>query len=715
MPPARNEMDLLFNPASVSIIGASAREGSIGYSLVRNIQTSGYAGKIFPVNHKYDEMLGLKCYHSLEELPEQADLTVVAVPAEAVNSVIERACNAGARMFVIISSGFDEVGRHDLTHELVDILKRYGARALGPNVFGVFSASARMNATFGPPQVRVGNIGLISQSGALGVALMGKSVSENMGLSAVVSVGNGADISEAEALDYLGRDDATKVIFMYMEGCKDGRRFLDIASRVSRAKPIIIIKSGSSAKGALAAASHTGSLAGSDKVFSAALKQAGVIRAENLADAFNWTRVLASQPLPKARGTVIVTNGGGVGVLASDSAERHDVVLNDDFEMLDRVFRPTMPQFGSSKNPIDVTGQARNEEYGMALKAALEEESIPSVLALYCTPATMDVNKFATTAIEYTGELAGKKPLVYSIIGGGGVADAINLLNENNLPCYETPDEAVSAMGILYRRWRWLEKETGVPEEFDIDLEAIRAIITRAQEKRQIQLLESDCAEILRIAGLNFPKTGVAKTMDEAVKVAEGIGYPVVMKILSEDIIHKTEYGCVKLDLEDEREVRVAYETIMAEAHSHAPRAKIEGVTITEMVKGATEMICGFSTDPSFGPVVMFGMGGIYVEVMKDVSFRVAPVSRHECESMVKGINSYPILVGARKKAVRDVPKLVEAISRVSYLASNVPEILELDINPLMAMEKGKGCKVVDSRMTIRKANKTEQITEGLP
>ncbi|MBU4070615.1 MAG: CoA-binding protein, partial [Candidatus Thermoplasmatota archaeon] len=481
MPTSGNALDRLFNPKSVSIIGASAREGSIGYSLVRNIQLSGYAGKIFPVNHKYGEVLDLKCFRNLEDLPRQADLTVVAVPAEVVNPVIESACKLGARMFVIISSGFDEVGRHDLTNGLIEILERYGARALGPNVFGVYSSRANMNATFGPPQVRKGNVGLISQSGALGVALMGKSVTESIGLSAVVSVGNEADITESEALNYLGDDPATEVIFMYMEGCKNGREFLDIASRVSRVKPVIMIKSGSSAKGALAAASHTGSLAGSDRVFSSALRQAGVIRADNLSDAFNWVRVLAGQPLPEAGGTVIVTNGGGVGVMASDSAERHDVKLNDDLEMLDRIFRPTMPKFGSSKNPIDVTGQARNEEYGMALKAALEEPSIPSVLALYCTPATMDVKSFANTAIEYTGSMVGRKPLVFSIIGGGDVYDAINLMNEHGLSCYETPDEAVSAMGILHRRWEWLNMEPGVPEEFSMDLDAIMKIITTAQ------------------------------------------------------------------------------------------------------------------------------------------------------------------------------------------------------------------------------------------
>jgi acetyltransferase len=711
----RSNLDLLFNPGSVSVIGASTKEGSIGYSLIQNLKASGYQGEIFPVNQKYDEVLGIRCFKAVEALPHAAELTVVAVPAEAVNGVVEAACIAGARMFIIISSGFDEVGRHDLTHGLLAILDKYGARALGPNVFGVFSAKASMNATFGQPEIRSGNVGLVSQSGALGVAMMGKSVTDSIGLSAVVSVGNEADISEAEALEYLGNDPATEVILMYMEGCRDGRHFLNVAHRVSRKKPIIIIKSGSSARGAMAAASHTGSLAGSDRVFSAAIRQAGVIRADDLTDAFNWTRALANLPLPKAQGTVIVTNGGGVGVMASDSAERHNVTLNSDLEMLERVFRPTMPKFGSSKNPIDVTGQARNEEYGKALKASLEEDSIPSVVGLYCTPATMDVIKFARTAVESTGELTGTKPMVFSIIGGKGVSEAINLLNAHNIPCYTTPDEAMSSMGVLYRRQGWLGQKFGVPEDFDMDLEKINAIIERAHARNQSQLLESDCAEILRLAGLDFPKIAVARTMNEAVAVAEGIGYPVVMKVLSEDIVHKTEFGCVKLDLEDEREVRVAYETIMAEAKRHFPRARIEGVTVTEMVTEATEMILGFSGDPSFGPVIMFGMGGIYVEVLKDVSFRVAPISRLECEAMVKEIHSYPILIGARGKAFRDIPKAVDAISRISYLAANVPDILELDINPLMVLAKGKGCKVVDSRMTVRKNINNRQNTGELP
>ncbi|MCK5024902.1 MAG: acetate--CoA ligase family protein, partial [Thermoplasmata archaeon] len=408
-------------------------------------------------------------------------------------------------------------------------------------------------------------------------------------------------------------------------------------------------------------------------------------------------------PLPKAEGAVIVTNGGGVGVMASDSAERYHVVLNNDLEMLERVFRPSMPEFGSSKNPIDVTGQARNEEYGIALDAALEEDSIPSVIGLYCTPATMDVTKFAETAVEYTGKWKGKKPLVFSIIGGGTVDQAIHTINNHGMPCYETPDEAVSAMGILYGRSKWLNRETGAPESFDMNIGEISSIIQKAQDKGMTQLLESDCADILRLAGLDFPKVEIAHSINEAVEIAERIGYPVVMKILSPQIVHKTEYGCVKLDLEDELEVRIAYETIMAQAKHHFPMASIGGVTITEMVTDATEMILGYSHDPSFGPVIMFGMGGIYVEVLKDVSFRVAPISRQECNKMVKEITSYPILAGARGKAIRDIPKAVDAISRISYLAMNIQDILELDINPLMILESGKGCKVVDSRMTIRK------------
>jgi acetyltransferase len=654
------------------------------------------------VNPKYDEVLGEKCYPEIEDLPHPGDLTIIAIPAEVVNAAIEKACKAGARMFIIISSGFKEVGRHDLTNELVSILKRYGARTLGPNVFGVYSAKANMNATFGPIEVRKGNVGLISQSGALGVALMGKSVTESIGLSAVVSIGNEADITEREALAYLGEDDATEVIFIYMEGCRDGREFLEVASEISRRKPIIVVKSGSSSRGALAAASHTGSLAGSDKVFEAALKQAGVIRAHNIDDTFNWIRAFANLPLPEKEGAVIVTNGGGVGVMASDSAERYGVQLNDDLEMLERVFRPTVPDFGSTKNPVDITGQGRNEEYGRALRAALDEDSIPAVAGLYCTPATMDVTRFSETAIEFSKNWLGKKPVVFSIIGGGSVEEAIDMLNENGTPCYETPDEAMSAMGVLYKRWRWLNRETGSPTEYDMDISSINEIIGKAQDEGLTQLVESDCAEILRIAGLKFPDTSIARNMDEAVKASKAIGFPVVLKILSPDIIHKTEFNCVKLDLQDEMEVKIAYKSIMAEAIHHFPKARIYGVSVTEMITDAIETIIGYSVDNSFGPVVMFGMGGIYVEVLKDVSFRIAPISDIESMRMVKEISSYPILAGARGKALRDQKGIMEAISRISYLSTQVDDILELDINPLMVMERGKGCKVVDSRISIK-------------
>jgi len=699
-------LEKLFNPESVAIIGASTIKDSIGYDIVHNLKLSNYRGDIYPINPKYETVLGDKCYPSIGDLPYPPDLTVIAVPAAIVNKVIEEACEHGARMFVIISSGFGEVGRHDLENELRAILKRHGARALGPNVFGIYSASAEMNATFGPPNVKPGNVGLISQSGALGVALMGKSVTENIGLSAVISIGNEADITEREALAYLGNDERTHVIFIYMEGCKDGRHFMELAAEVSKRKPIIIIKSGSSARGALAAASHTGSLAGSDKVFGAAIKQAGALRADSLDDAFAWIRILADMPLPAQEGTVILTNGGGVGVIATDSAEKYGVPLLDNPNLLEEVFRPSMPQYGSTKNPIDITGQGRTEQYGISLEAALKEESIPSVVGLYCTQATMDVSAFAATVANVVEKWKGSKPLAFSLIGGIGVDEAIKLLNDHSIPCFDSPDLAMSAMGALYERWRWLNTDFGSPEEFDIDMAAVHDIIENSQNRGLTQLVESDCAEILRLTGLDFPETRVARNLSEALGMAGEIGYPVVLKILSPDIIHKTEFGCVRLDLEDEHELTVAYESIMAEVRRRMPRARIYGVSVTEMVTDAMETIIGFSVDQSFGPILMFGMGGIYVEVLKDVSFRVAPISRLESMRMVKDIASYPILAGARGKEMRDMNAIIDAISRLSYLAMRTKDILELDINPLMVLGKGKGCKVVDSRITIKSKTK---------
>ncbi|MCK5038269.1 MAG: acetate--CoA ligase family protein [Thermoplasmata archaeon] len=696
------QMEKMFAPRSVAIIGASDRDGSIGHSLVKNLVNGGFEGDVFPINPRYPEVFGKKCYGSIKDIPIVPDLTLLAVPAEVSNATIKEACEHGCRMFINIASGFAEVGRRDLEWDMKETLAEYGARMLGPNVFGVYSAKASMNATFGPSVVKPGNVGLISQSGALGVALMGKTVTEGIGLSAVVSIGNKADISECEALEYLGHDDITEVIFLYLEGAKDGRRLMDIAKKVSKKKPIIAIKSGSSEKGALAAASHTGSLAGSDKIFTAALEQAGVLRALNLEDGFGWLRAMADLPIPEAEGMVIVTNGGGIGVISSDSAERYRVRMLDDTEMLEELFRPTMPSYGSTKNPIDITGQGQNKEYEMALDIALEDDRIPAIVGLYCQTATGDPTEIAEAAISSIKKSKKKKPIVFSMVGGKGIAESIAELNLAGIPSYASPDGAMSAMGALYKRYRRLKVEDEEPEDFQMDLEKIKSIIKNTWDKGMSNLTEDDCNLILKEAGLTFPSSAVAKNLEEAKKVANEIGYPVVMKILSPDILHKTEFGGVRLDLEDDEELEIAYESIMATVRNRFDKARINGVMITSMIKDATEMILGFSQDPSFGPVIMFGMGGIYVEILQDVAFRVAPISRKEIMGMIREISSYPILAGARGKNLRDIEALADAISRISYLSNHVPEIVELDINPLMAMDQGKGCLVVDSRMTIR-------------
>ncbi len=698
----KTQMDKLFAPSTVAVIGASGREGSIGYILVKNIVDGGFEGEVYPINPKYETVFDKKCYKSISQLPCVPDLTLLAVPAEVSNDTIREACEFGARMFINIASGFAEVGRRDLELDMKDILAEYGARMLGPNVFGVYSAKASMNATFGPSVVKPGNVGLISQSGALGVALMGKTVTEGIGLSAVVSLGNKADISECEALEYLGADDITDVIFLYLEGSKDGRRLMDIAKKVSKKKPIIAIKSGSSERGALAAASHTGSLAGSDKVFSAALEQAGVLRALSLEDGFGWLRAMADVPIPEVEGVVIITNGGGIGVISSDSAERYGVRMLDDSEMLEELFRPTMPSYGSTKNPIDITGQGLNKEYEMALDIALEDDRIPAIVGLYCQTATGNPLEIADAAISSIKKSGKMKPIVFSMVGGKGIAESLVKLNYAGIPSYTSPDGAMSAMGALYKRFRQLKRVEEEPEVFDMDIAMIKGIIKKTWDAGMSNLMEDDCNRILKEAGLKFPKSAVAKNLGEALEVAGEIGYPVAMKILSPDILHKTEFGGVRLDLEDEEELKIAYESIMASVRNRFDKARVNGVIITEMINDATEMILGFSQDPSFGPVIMFGMGGIYVEILKDVSFRVAPVSRNEVTGMIREISTYPILAGARGKNMRDIEALADAVSRISYLSVHVPEIVELDINPLMALDQGKGCVVVDSRMTIR-------------
>jgi acetyltransferase len=700
---SKSPLERMFSPRSVAVIGASRTPGKIGNTLVRNIVSYGYKGKVYPINLSGEDVYGMKAYPSVADVPGEVDLAVVAVPAACVKAEVESCGKKGIKHIVVVSSGFKEVGRRREEAELVEAAKKYGSRILGPNVFGFFSRASDLNCTFGPQEVARGDIAIITQSGALGIALIGKTIEERIGLSGIVSLGNKSDLSEVELIQHFDADPHTKVILLYLEGTKRGRDLMEVAKKVVRRKPIVAIKSGSSQKGARAAASHTGSLAGSDAIFEAAFRQCGILRASDLEEAFNWIRVLATQPLPRGERTLIITNAGGMGVLATDACERADVTLLDDQPYLDRMFHGQILPFGSTKNPVDMTGQARDADYERVMRIGLsDKKAVHSILSLYCETVDADSPRLARTMDRVLRETGADKPCIFSMIGGGPVKGALDFLNDSGHPAYQNPVDAVWALGALYRRWRFLNRTEEPLADFDCDLARARQIVKAARAEKRAQLSAQEVAEIISMLGLRQPKNRVCRTLSECVAAAEEFGYPVVMKVVSKEIVHKTEAGGVRLDIDDAREVATAYEAIMTSCKQRYPNASINGILVSEQVSGGVETIVGGSTDPAFGHIVMFGMGGIYVEVLKDVAFRVAPIPEGEARAMVRSIKSSPIFYGARGEPPRDVDSAASAIYKVGRLMNCLGDIMEMDLNPLMVLDAGKGCVVLDARVTLK-------------
>jgi acetyl coenzyme A synthetase (ADP forming)-like protein len=702
----RANLHYLFNPESVAVIGASVHKGKIGYELLNNILTYGYQGKIYPVNIRADEInsiLGLKPFQSIRDIPGPVDLALITIPAQYVADAMRECAQKKVKACVVITSGFSEVENIKGEQELVEIADSGSMLLLGPNVFGVVYTPVSLNASFGPTSVLSGKIAFITQSGALGISLMDWTIAERIGLSSVVSVGNKADIDDDDLLEYFAQDGNTRAIAIYMEGIKDGRRFMDLAEKIVLQKPLIVIKSGRSQQGAKAAASHTGSLAGVDNVFTSAFKQVGILRAKTTREAFDWARIFRLEK-PKGDNVVIITNGGGAGVMATDEAEEDHLHLLDDYSYLEDVFKECVPPFGSTRNPIDLTGQTGEEGYKIALKAALKEERIHGIVVIYCEAPLTDPSQVAAFIIEEVEAHKFKKPVVVAFIGGSRSQEAINVLNERGIPTYPEPERAMDALGAFYRWVHFIEaeKKEEPPETLVLPVKEIKSIIDNARKEQRLQLLESEAKQILRLSGFDVPAFWMGSTKEECVRAAQRIGFPVVMKIVSEDIIHKTEVGGVRVGISSVDEVREAYTDIMARARKKYPDANLRGIIVCEMVEKGVETILGMSSDPQFGPVVMVGLGGIYVEVLKDVSFRVAPLSRKDAEEMLHEIKTAPLLYGVRGGEKKDIASLEEAIYRLGLLAAETPEIAEMDINPLMVLDKQKGCKVVDARITLQ-------------
>ncbi len=700
-----SDLDPIFNPKSVAIVGASRDPKAIGHQCVKNLIESGYEGKIYPVNPKADEVAGLKCYHSVTEIPDEVDIALIVVPAKYVPAVTEECGKKGVKGLVIIASGFSEVGREDLENEVVSIARKYGMRILGPNVVGIMNNPLKMNASFGPYLPYPGKAAMISQSGALLIAMDARTWVDKVGISHMISIGNMADLDFGDLIEHFNKDENTNVISLYIEGVKDGRKFLNACRRSK--KPIIALKAGTSKRGAAAAASHTGSLAGSTKIYEAAFKQGHVVWAENLNALFDQTMALALQPPMRGDNLLIITNGGGVGVLATDAAERYEIPIKDAPDDLKLLMYRHMPEFGNPRNPVDLTGMADADQYYGSLKDALNHDWVDGVVVLFCETSFTDPMEIASKIHQAYEESGKKKPIIVNFTGGEESIKAGEWLIEHGIPYYNSPHAAVRAMSALHTYGKFLEREHIEFEPYEVNRQKVEAIIGRARACGRNILTEPEAKEVFAAYGLPVPKGKLAKTAEDAVKIARAVEYPVVLKIVSPQIIHKSDAGGVKVNLKSDDEVRRAFEEIMENAEHYDPHANILGVYVQHMEPWGTETIIGSVNDPQFGPTVMFGLGGIFVEILKDVTFRIAPFSKEEAEDMVKEINGYRILKGARGEKPRDIKAIAEAVSRLSQLVWDFrDEIKEVDANPVIVYEKG--LSVVDARIILHKEKRVK-------
>ncbi len=696
----QGDLDSLFSPKSIAVIGASNRQGSVGRAAFTNILLNEYTGTVYPVNPKEHSISGVRAYPSVLDLPETVDLAVVIVPAPIVPSIVEESGRKGVKGLVIISAGFKEVGPDgaELERQVFSIAQKYSMRMIGPNCLGVINAdpTVRLNASFASGMPVEGSIAFASQSGALGEAVLDYASGENIGFSKFISMGNKADVNENDILEYLRTDSMTKVILLYLEDIVDGRKFVDTVSRVTEEKPIIAVKAGVSPEGAKAASSHTGALAGSDEAYNAILKQSGVIRVESIIDLFDYARAFAKQPLPRGNRVAIITNGGGPGIMATDASVKYGLQIAQFSDITKNKLRAGLPKEASVNNPIDLIGDAQADRYELAM-GALSDDNVDCSLVLLTPQAMVDLKKVAET-IASVGPKSGKTILA-SLLGLGDVTPAVGVLESNGVPNYSFPESAVRALAAMSEYKQWIERPRTQVKHFEVDLVQARKIIARAKQAGLTNLSQTDALSFLGAYGLPVIKTELAKTRQQAVTLAKKIGLPVVMKIVSPDVVHKIDVGAVKLDLNSEQDVGKGFDEIIKNVKASTPGARIEGVLLQNYVTGGTETIIGIHRDPKFGPLLMFGLGGIYVEAYRDVSFRLAPIRELSARNMIQQIRGGKILEGFRGQPPRDVEAIAECIERLSQLAMDLEDVLELDVNPLLAFEKG--CKAVDARVII--------------
>ena len=699
------KLQAFFQPKSIAVIGASTSPTKLGYAVVKNLVECGFTppGMVYPINPNAQEILGCKVYPSVMDVPELIDLAIIVIPYAMVPEALRTCGEKGIPAVVVISAGFREAGAEGLERELelIQIAHQYNLRLIGPNCLGVIDTFTPLNASFAAGTPPSGPMAFMSQSGALGTAVLDIALAGRLGLSKFVSLGNKADVSEIDLLQSWVDDPNTRVIMIYSEGMPNGQQFIETARQVTRKLPVVAIKSGVTQSGSRAVSSHTGSLAGSEQAYQAAFRQAGILRAESMEALFDMALALGYQPpLPGDR-IAIVTNAGGPGILATDALERAGLSLaRFEYETIHELEK-YLPDAASAANPVDVLGDARADRYRFALDQVKADPNVDGILVLLTPQAMTEIEATAQAVCDLSN--SSEKPIIACFMGEARIQAGINLLTANGVPNYAFPERAALAFRAMadYRRIR----DKALPEyaSYEVDRNAVQQVIDQVRSEGRRSIGDFEARSVLQAYGLRIPQSEIAETPEKAVQIATQIGFPVVLKIASPDILHKTDVGGVKVGLRNASDVRDAFELMVYRAQRYVPEARIWGCLVQEMAPpGGLEVLVGMNRDPQFGPLVTFGLGGIYVETLKDVTFRLAPFSRQEAEEMLGEIRAHALLDGVRGQPPADKAAILDTLLRINQLVTDFPDITELDINPLMVYQEGQGAVAIDMRLILK-------------
>ena len=713
-------LEAIFRPRSIAVIGASRKRGTVGAEIFHNLLEHGFQGVVHPVNPMAIAVQSVRAYPTISDVPDPVDLAIIVVPAGQVEEVLEACGRKGVRAGVVISAGFKEMGGAGLARErrLIEIARRYGMRLVGPNCLGVLNTetAVQMNATFAAGYPPPGSVGFSSQSGALGLAILDLAAKLNIGISQFISVGNKADVSGNDLLELWEHEPGTRIILLYLESFGDPAKFLEIARRVGRVKPIVVVKSGRTRAGIRAASSHTGSLAGADTAVSALCRQAGVIRAETMEELFDVAMLLANQPVPRGPRVGIVSNAGGPAIMASDACETHGLELVALADETVAALRAFLPMASSTHNPVDMLAAAAADSFEHAVRLVANDPNVDSVLVLYVPPIVtlpLDVarsivrgNESAKADARASG--SSPKPVLACFMGARGVHEGLQSLQDGHIPSYAFPESAAIALAHAVRYGCWRESDAGtIPRFDDVDRASasrlIAAAVARQPRGAPVWLDPAETQALLFAYRIAMPSMVIARDADETADAAESLGYPVAVKLVSPSITHKSDVGGVVLDVRDAAEARWAFQEIFDRLGRLGRRSEMSAVTVQPMVRAGVEAVVGVTRDPVFGPLIMFGLGGVHVELLRDVVFRVHPLTDRDASEMVHAIHGAPLLRGYRGSLPGDVAALEETILRISQLVGEHAAITELELNPLAVQDAGHGCVVLDARVAVRR------------